>query len=277
MLSLLKFRKNLEKKLKEQKRFKKRLAKLNKIGKFQINEIDGVKVADGLGLRLGHIFDGDGILIVDEIFNNQEYYFDCSSESIVIDIGMNIGLACLFFAQKDDVSDIYGFEPFKPTYEQALFNFDLNACYKNKIHPFNIGLGDKDELLKVDYYGRSPGKMSVIKSIDELHPDRKKKYDIKNQEVIIKNTSEVLMPIIEKHTNKKIILKCDTEGSEKKIFESLESSNLLSKIDIVMAEYHFSYDNDLLKILKGNGFVIFKQKIITLKTGDFGIIRAVRI
>lgn len=43
-----------------------------------------------------------------------------------------------------------------------------------------------------------------------------------------------------------------------------------------MLESHFSYDKEIVKLLKKNGFVFFKQKSVTLKTGDFGMIRALR-
>jgi len=41
--------------------YKKRLARLEKCGKFQIKEIEGVKVAQGNGLNLGYLFDSNGI------------------------------------------------------------------------------------------------------------------------------------------------------------------------------------------------------------------------
>ena len=80
---------------KQKKRYKKQLARLKKCGKFHVKEIEGVKVAQGYGLDLGYIFDGDGILIVEEIFKNDEYNFYIGAEAVVIDIGMNTGLASL--------------------------------------------------------------------------------------------------------------------------------------------------------------------------------------
>jgi len=260
--------------LKERKRYKKRLARLQKCGDFQILEIEGVKVARGMGLNLGHIFEGDGILILEEIFRDEEYNFDMGAAAVVIDIGMNIGLAALYFAAHGDVGAVYGFEPFKPTFEQAKFNFKINAPIAGKIHPFAYGLGREDKSLVLEYYPRSPGKMSTVKSFDEIHPSRK--YETRKETVQIKNAANDIRAIIERHKDKNILIKCDTEGSEKEIFECLDAEGVLHAIDMIIVEYHFSYDVVLQDILKRNNFVFFKQKIISLDTGDFGILRAVR-
>jgi FkbM family methyltransferase len=259
----------------QHRRYKRRLVRLAKCGEFQIKEIEGVKVAQREGLNLGHIFDGDGMLIVEEIFKNEEYNFEIGAEAVVIDIGMNIGLASLYFASRNDVKDVYGFEPFKPTFEQAIFNFKINEKYGGKIHPHNYGLGDKDKDLTFEYCTKAPGRMSTVKSITEIyHPDRK--YATKTESVQIKNAAKEINYIIERHKDKKIVIKCDTEGSEKEIFEKLDSEGVLKNIDMIILEYHFSYDVPLLEILKRNGFVFFKQKTVSTETGDSGIIRAVK-
>jgi len=267
------FRK-LRNRLNERRRYKRRLARLEQCGDFHVTQIDGVRVAHGNGLNLGYIFDGDGILIVEEIFKNDEYNFDIGDPAVVIDIGMNIGMASLYFAARDDVEDVYGFEPFKPTFEQAMFNFKINEKYAGKIHPHNCGLGDSDKELTLEYYSRAPGRMSTVKPIEEIRHSAK--YATRMETVQIRDAAEELRPIVERHKDRKIIVKCDTEGSEKEIFESLDLKGILKNIDMVLLEYHFSYDVPLGDILKRNGFVFFKQKTVTLETGDFGIIRAVR-
>lgn len=264
----------LRSRLKQQRKYKRRLARLEQCGDFQVKEIDGVRVARGNGLNLGYIFDGDGIQIVEEIFKNDEYNFDVGYPSVVIDIGMNIGLASLYFAARDEVEDVYGFEPFKPTFERAMFNFKINEKYSSKIHPHNYGLGDRDKELTLEYSSKTPGRMSTVKSINDI--SRSTRYATTTETIQIKNAAGDIHRIIERHKNKKIIIKCDTEGSEKEIFESLDSKGILKNIDMVMLEYHFSYDIPLQDILKRNGFVFFKQRTVTLQTGDFGIIRAIR-
>ena len=260
--------------LKEQRKYKRQLARLQRCGNYQVTKINGLRVAKGDNLNFGHIFDGGGILIVEEIFKNDEYHFDIGHPSVVIDIGMNIGLASLYFATRDDVVNVYGFEPFKPTFEKAMFNFEINEKYAGKIHPHNYGLGDTDKELTLEYYSKTPGRMSTVKPVDEIW--RSARSATSKETIQIKNASEVLSAIIDNHRDQKIVVKCDTEGAEKEIFESLDSKEILKKIDMVMLEYHFSYDILLEDILKHNGFIFFKQRTGTSKAGEFGIIRAVR-
>jgi FkbM family methyltransferase len=260
---------------KQNRKYKRRLARLEKCGKFKITEIDGVKVVQREDFNLGHIFSGDGVVIVEEIFKNGEYNFEIEGQAVVIDIGMNIGLASLYFAGMNNVSDVYGFEPFKPTFEQAVFNFKINEKYAGKIHPSNYGLGDEDKELVLEYYAGAPGRMSTVKPITEIyHPDRK--YQTKTETIQIREAARCIAPIVERHKDKKIVIKCDTEGSEKEIFNALEAKGLLESIDVIMLEYHFSYDATLLDMFKRNGFVSFKHKTVSLATGDFGVIRAVK-
>lgn len=256
------------------RRYQRRLARLQQYGDFRVVEIEGIKVAQGEGLNLAHIFDGDGILIVNEIFKNDEYHFDIGKEAVVIDIGMNIGLASLYFAARDEVKMVYGFEPFKPTFRQAVFNFKINEKYAQKIHSYNYGLGHIDKELSLEYCPRTPGRMSTVKTIGEIDPNHKR--ETHTETVQIKNASTEIKKIIERHRDQKIVLKCDAEGAEKEIFESLDAADVLKDIDVLMLEYHFSYDIPLLEMFKRNGFVCFKQKLTTLETGDFGMIRAVK-
>ena len=257
------------------RRYQRRLARLQHCGNFRVVDINGVKVAQGEGLNLGHIFDGDGVLIVEEIFKNHEYHFDVGTDVVVIDIGMNIGLASLYFAAREDVKAVYGFEPFKPTFERAAFNFKINEEIARKIHPYNYGLGDRDQELTLEYYPRTPGRMSTVKTIDEIHPSRK--HETRTETVQIKDAANEIKAILKRYPDVKIVLKCDTEGAEKEIFESLDTAGVLKDIDVVLLEYHFSYDVPLLEMLKRNGFVYFKQRTAVLETGEFGMIRAINM
>ncbi|MCB1614663.1 MAG: FkbM family methyltransferase [Pseudomonadales bacterium] len=252
----------------------KRSARLSKCGNFSIKNVNGQKIAESDEVNLGFIFDGDSILIAEEIFRDHEYSFDINADCVVIDIGMNIGYASLYFAMMPAVLKVYGFEPFKPTYKQAIFNFSLNNSLSEKIEAFNFGLGDQEKTLDLDYYSKSPGQMSTVKSTFDIHPNRKGETILETAE--IKDASSQISEIISRHANSKIVLKCDTEGSEKEIFENLHKNGILDRIDCIMLEYHFSYDKPVIEILKKNGFNYFNQHIITLDTGDFGMIRAMK-
>lgn len=94
---------------------------------------DGV-ISDINGIKIMQRYHTD-FLFVSEIFVDNTYYLDLAYDDyVVIDIGMNIGIASLFFAAKKEVVKVYGFEPFEDTYNQAIENFKRNERdIRNKI------------------------------------------------------------------------------------------------------------------------------------------------
>ncbi len=264
----------IKNRLRGNKKYKKRIARLEKNSNFQIDEIDGSKVVKVNDLILGHIFDGDGVLIIEEIFSNGEYHFNIEEPVVVIDIGMNIGMASLYFASMENVVKVYGYEPFKPTFDHAMFNFKINEKYSNKIFPSNYGLGSREKELSFDYNTKAPGQMSTVKLFENGSPISNQMT--KKETVLIKDAAKEILSITQQHKDQKIVLKCDTEGSEIEIFEQLEKNKLLINFELIMLEYHFSYDLAVEKILKRNGFVFFKQRTVSSSNGDFGLIRAVK-
>lgn len=57
-----------------------------------------------------------------EYFSNTFIIGGGKTDSIVIDIGANIGLASLFFAARKNVIKVIGYEPLRSTYQKALHN-----------------------------------------------------------------------------------------------------------------------------------------------------------
>lgn len=102
--------------------------------------------------------------IVTEIFVMNTYYFHIpADEIVVIDMGMNIGAASLYFAKMRNVVSVYGFEPFPDTYQQAVDNFALNTNFiKNKIHPFNVAVTDKEEIKLVAVSAEQTGWRNIF-------------------------------------------------------------------------------------------------------------------
>ena len=98
-----------------------------------------------------------------------------AKNSIVIDIGMNVGIASLFFATLPHVEKVYAFEPFKAPYLRAMDNFKLNPALSAKIQAYNFGLSNKFEELDVlaeelrtigtSVRGVAPGGMSEFKCV----------------------------------------------------------------------------------------------------------------
>lgn len=196
------------------------------------------------------------LFILNEIYTNGVYNLITNKPYHVIDVGMNVGLTSLYFAQRAECISVTSFEPFKPTYQQALVNLALNPGVKNKVEAYNFGLGKTDEMLKVTYDTTMKGNMG-INGIPQYLSDQVQQ--VLTEEITIKNTGAVLSPILNKlKTNDShIVLKMDCEGSEYDIFESLATNNLLSYFNHVIVEWHVKGPQQIIGYLEQAGFTLF--------------------
>lgn len=197
------------------------------------------------------------ILILKEIYIDGIYNFNiggCTSDAIFIDIGMNVGFTSLFFAQKDEISKVYSFEPFPNTYKMALDNFSLNFDIKSKIIPYNWGLGENNKTEIWDYNTDYKGSMGKEGLPAHIYLDTSKNEKIT---VSIKDVSIELNRIIEENKEKKIILKIDCEGAEYEIIEKLFTSNILDSFVCIMIEWHVKGPKKLLELLESKNYYSF--------------------
>lgn len=196
------------------------------------------------------------LYIINEVFIENMYRIESKSDYIVFDIGMNVGITSLYFSQFDNIKAIYGFEPFKPTFECANVNVMLNKKYTSKIHLSNVGLSNADKSINLSFDPQNKGNVG-IKNVGIYEGDTKQLEQIE-----LKQASTSLQKIINEHPGNKIIVKLDCEGSEYDIIENLESASMLPAFNIFMIEWHKmdgykSRLNNLIASLKKNGFVVF--------------------
>jgi FkbM family methyltransferase len=206
---------------------------------------------------------------VREVFVKSEYNLDIARESVLIDIGMNRGCVSLRLAANEHIKNVYAFEPFRPTFELAKRNLELNPQLSEKIHAFNVGLGREDTTLELPYNKKRTGCMSTTHNVCEG------KKNIKKETVAIKDAAKEIASILEKNKDKYIIVKCDCEGAEFEIFDRLDERGLVKRIDVVIMEYHFEPPEGLVKILTRAGFAV-QRKIASLRAKT-GYIYAVRM
>ena len=204
-----------------------------------------ISTIKGIKIREKFITDSDTLA---EVFASNNYNIRLAQkDSIVIDIGMNIGIVSLYFARYDWISRVYSYEPFPDTYQRAIENFKLNEPYiQNKIFSQNIALSNRNEEVKVavnvdgsngrDIFCRAEGKRQV--------------------EIVIRDAASEIGKILKENQGKQIILKIDVEGSEFDIFESLSHTDILKNVDAVMMEYHREPET-LCQQLSLNGFKYF--------------------
>ena len=215
---------------------------------FVIND-DIIITPEGIRIDISDTSDNP-LYLIKEVFVKSEYNLNISKESILIDIGMNRAAASLLFASNKSIKRIYSYEPFKPTFETAKRNLELNPQLSKKINAFNVGLGKSEQTLELPYLATASGGMSTT------HTVCKNENKVQKETVIIKDAAKEIIPILEESKNKHIIVKCDCEGAEFEIFERLSEEKIIDKIDIVIMEYHFKKPDRLINILTENGFAL---------------------
>ncbi|MFC1677247.1 FkbM family methyltransferase [Planctomycetota bacterium] len=213
--------------------------------------IDGdiITTPHGVHFDISHKADHP-LYLIKEVFVKSEYNLNLGEDSILIDIGMNRGAASLLFASDANIKKVYSYEPFKPTYEFAIRNIELNPELNKKIDASNCGLGKEDKTLELPYIINATGGMSTT------HDVCKDQKNTKTETVVVKDAAKEFVRILDENKNRHIIVKCDCEGAEFEIFERLVEKDLVNKIDAIMMEYHFEKPDRLIEILTKNSFAV---------------------
>lgn len=195
--------------------------------------------------------------ILSEIFVEKDYNFISPKKIVIIDIGANIGCASLYFSTLENVQKIYAFEPVLKTFKQAEFNFSNNKAI-SKVTTFNnFGLGnnDRDEVFVFDELVK--GNTGIRGKLSSSYANNSNTVEVN---VKIKNANTEILKIIEENPNCNFVVKMDCEGAEYEIFEIL-TSDVISKIDLFMIEWHDKGPDFIQNILLKNNFNIFPKEL----------------
>jgi FkbM family methyltransferase len=206
----------------------------------------------------------DELNAVEDVFIESEYNFTRKGYTFtVIDIGMNIGSASIYFASRSDINHVYSYEPFKATYEMALQNIKRNLKYSDKITTFNKGLDEVAEEREITYNPGMSCAMSTNADTTRKVAEQYRNWNLINEGLTVKekiyleNAANELNYILGGHIEGDIVLKIDCEGAEQGILISLDLAGLLKNISIIMLEWHYM-DNTVIKnILDKNNFTYF--------------------
>ena len=211
---------------------------------------------------------GDEIYVVEEVFANLEYGALISEPAIVIDIGMNVAAAALYFAKEQSVRRVIGFEPYAEATKRAERNLAINPEIAPKIEIRRYALGDFNGKahLRVD------PKLSVLNEI--VRDSNSEEQSSQKQIVEIRDAETELQSVLaEARKDERVVLKVDCEGSEREIFRRL-SKETLSRIDTILLEWHHAdILDELTQKLQKHDFQLLVQR--TGKT-DRGMLYAFR-
>lgn len=232
----------------------------DKIDSITYTEDNKLQVSiDGIKCKVGSIDEYNNVYEV-LVSKNYSYYINNSKKDVVIDIGMNIGDATLFFLNQAKTKKVYGFEPFKQTYLSAKDNLEEYLHNKEKLEIFQFGISNQNEQREILYNQEMSCGQSTLDTAMETARNTyeragliSKKNDIL-ETIEVRKASEMLRPITEKHMQDNLVLKMDCEGDEYGIMQELVQEGLLSQFDFIMLEWHYQGKEILLNYLKSAGF-----------------------
>jgi len=157
-----------------------------------------------------------------ETFIKKEYG-KIKDDSIIIDIGANLGAFSIFAVSTLQNTKVYAYEPVPESYDLLLENIKLNK-FNEKILPFKLGVGAKKEKRKLFL----PAGGSIFCSF----------YSDKNNEEFLEINIISLKDIFDENKIEHCdLLKSDCEGAEFEIFYNTPD-RYFEKIKEIRLEYH---------------------------------------
>lgn len=241
---------------------------------LELSKIDGasffIDAQKKLNFRINglqfKINDKEELFILTEVFLEGSYNLIVPTQKKIalIDIGMNVGITSLFYASKSNVEKIFSFEPFVPTFNMALNNFQLNEHYAAKVEKNNFGLAKEDSNISVTYSTQDKGRMGIDGFPKES--DRNAE-DLSKQQIILKSASTQFQRLKESLDNYFVVCKIDCEGAEYEIIDSLNETSLLSLADVYFIEWHYRSPATIVSRLTENKYTVISTTFRSMNSG----------
>ena len=204
---------------------------------------------------------------------NNIFYSLIKADTIVVDVGANVGILSVKFAnilkkkQLKDDGIVVGFEPSRRTFEDLNFNVNLNKDQKHvKIDIFNLGVGNKKEI-KSFYEFRDLEKQHSFSFLKNDIFENSEDKDLIKYNVNITSLDSFLL---EKYKKPISLIKIDIGGDELDVLKGAiniiknYSPSLVFEYDLKRIEYLkikdqefnflFDFGYQVFLILK-NGFL----------------------
>jgi FkbM family methyltransferase len=229
------------------------------IDEFNLAEVEArfwvFPKVNGKGLKI-QLYSHSSLQVIFEVFREDMYSFFNARNSVVVDIGANIGIASIFFASHPLVDQVYGFELIPATYRLAKTNLEAsNVLSKVQLLDHGIAAADGTFTIPAEEGG------SVDASVYEVSRSAEKSLSGKTMDVRVRAVVPVLNEILAKHPGLAVVFKIDCEGTEYELINELAESKLLQKIDVIMMEWHYHGPEKLIAPLTKNGFTVFNRNI----------------
>jgi FkbM family methyltransferase len=195
---------------------------------------DGTIMVDVKGVRAELRTAGE-VGVLWEVYAQNMYNIDLPENAVVWDIGMNTGLASLFFAKCKKVK-VYGYEPFPYTYCRAMANIGHNPDISSSIRTFKKGVASSSGGLKIDFDPVNHETNGIF------GPTKRSTAPLEKVNVEMVGAVETFDMIAAENPGAPIILKIDCEGAEFEIISSLQKSGRLQGLKAILLEWHMAGD-----------------------------------
>ncbi len=183
-----------------------------------------------------------------ELFGFNSYFFKSEQiNPVIIDIGANIGDSIFYFKWLYPEAEIFAFEPHPEAFAMLKRNIKKNSF--SKIHPYNVGLSDKKQIVEL-FVGESSilGSSTILSDVKRMD----------GMKEVRKIRLEKVSTLKEITKLKRIdLIKIDIEGAESSLFNDLQKLFPVTKKVII--EFHLvpeirnnSFDN-IVNLLRKHG------------------------
>jgi FkbM family methyltransferase len=201
------------------------------------------------------ISSAEEVYILREILCGGIYNFRSVSDKVVVwDIGMNVGMASLYFAARPYVHAVIGCEPVPPTFQAALANLALNPSLQGKIKPYNFGVAARAYRTSMEYNGAWKANVGLGGLPQGIRDQMRSSSDVTVESVELHAADHVLRSILAEYPDSAVVAKIDCEGSEYEIVRCLHENRLLQRLSIVILEWHQRGPSELEDMLRDAGF-----------------------
>ena len=179
----------------------------------------------------------DDLYVLTEVFGKQLYELQDGREWFVVDVGMNVGYAALYFAGILGWETV-AFEPFSNTFDIAVQNIERNEL-SDRIHTNKAGVGGKDETISVSFDADARSTNSVFGNLQHDRSGREMPTQIH-----LVDAAVAVREALETAGNRPLLIKLDCEGSEYDIVDRLVETQLLDQVEAYIIEYHYIRPED---------------------------------
>lgn len=189
----------------------------------------------------------ESVQCMHEVFGLHAYQVLGTGPCVVVDIGMNIGLASLYMAALPTVQAVLGYELAGPTAAVARQNIAANAWAAHRIQVQHAGIAATDGQLTISLTGAGDVgahlRMGTGTGATET--------------VNLLSLDTVLQQVQQLYPGLPVVLKLDCEGAEYELVPLLQQGQWHQHVAALMIEWHVQGSEPLTEVLTACGYTCF--------------------